>query len=445
MVTLSFASIGKITAINGKAYAIRDGQRISLLKGSDIEKKDLIKTMDHTKLQIVFNDHTVISLGQKTSFKIDDYVFSKRKVKASFSVSKGIFKSITGRIGKIDHSKFKLRTKNATIGVRGTTFIGVVDEDKESIACTSGEIVVENGFGAVAVKAGEITSFRAFEAPRPARVLNKNFIKQVRDVKPEINSDNIVVSSPIVQTEPDTQADTLSGGITDKLVDTDTLSDTDEIAQEPLPVLPVETVISQTKEDKVEETTYIQKVDTPVKIVKEEPSLDDEIAVVKDPLDDKLPSIAPPTVDEDEFVDSDFNQDDMEAQEPTVDSDLVADLQELKDKVGGVTQLHYEGVATGTFISPCENRVSLDVDLGEGRINGNMQFTHGVTGYDVDIAGNFVGGNHFNVDVVNSGYSGQGVVDLEGEQLENATGGVIVTKEGHSQISVGIIATRGAR
>jgi len=195
-VALLFGSIGKITAINGKAYVERANSKIKLFKGSDIEENDVVKTMQDTKLQIVFDDQTVISLGQKTVFKVDKYIFSPTKVQADFSVTKGIFKSITGQIGQIDHSKFKLKTKNATIGVRGTTFIGVIEKDKETIACTSGEIVVQNTQGYVSVKKGEMTSYRSHQAPKTPKVYKKSFIKKVKDVKPSINSENIVI--PVV-------------------------------------------------------------------------------------------------------------------------------------------------------------------------------------------------------------------------------------------------------
>jgi len=473
-VSISFASIGKITALNGTAYAVRGDKKIMLYKGSDIEKKDQIKTMDHTKLQIVFNDHTVISLGQKTDFKIEDYIFSKSKVKASFAVSKGIFKSITGRIGKIDHSKFKLKTKNATIGVRGTTFIGVINDDKETIACTSGEIVVENDFGAVAVKAGEITSFRAFQAPSPAKAYNNNFVDQVQDINPQINSDNIVIDTPEVQTDiPVDIQSSVKDDVTDisSSVNVAVDSPTDvvqNIDDNVLPTIsngvdtvtniveniePVESVdvISDTqdsvtvmKDDVTDISSSVNiAVDSPTDVVQNIddnvlPTVSDGVDTVTNVLADKVDlPFTMTSDDDDDLTDSDFAQQDMEDEEANLSPELVADLEELKDKVGGVTQLHYEGSVNGADVLADNNKISLDFDLGKATVNGNVEFTTSSTdmfsnetktNWNTDLAGGFTGDNKFTLEAVSDGYSGTGSVELVGEHLEQAVGGIALSQ-----------------
>jgi len=424
MVSVSFAGIGKITALNGQAYVLRGKHKVSLSTGSEIEKKDLIKTMKNTKLQIVFNDHTVISLGQKTDFKIEDYIFSKSKVKASFAVSKGIFKSITGRIGKIDHSKFKLRTKNATIGVRGTTFIGVVDGDKESIACTSGEIVVENKFGVVAVKAGEMTSFRGFEAPKPAKTLNSNFIKKVKAVKPEINSDNI--------------DQYLSKNV--KVIKQRT-----NIINNPT-VVPVSDVASQIQ-DSENDVQIVQNVDAVVSDTTQ--TVSDTVSSVTDSVSegvsdatqsvsDGATSAVETVTDVIDDIGGDFAQQDLSQVDDDTDNvvEVATDIEALKDKVGGATSLHYEGRVNGENVIDENNRVVLDVDLGHASINGNIQFTQRyesfVGSYDnnwnTDVAGNFQGGNTFSLEAVSDGYAGSGSVQLEGDHLQDAVGSMELKK-----------------
>jgi len=392
MVSVSFAGtgIGKITALNGQAYVLRGKHKVSLSTGSEIEKRDLIKTMKNTKLQIVFNDHTVISLGQKTDFKIEDYIFSKSKVKASFLVSKGIFKSITGRIGKIDHSKFKLRTKNATIGVRGTTFIGIIESNKESIACTSGEIVVENKFGVVAVKAGEMTSFRGFEAPKPAKALTNNFIKKVKAVRPEINSDNINQYISLKKENINTYIENNNEIQTTKNNDTESFevnqNTSDEVAFE------------SNNEAVIDESDNINDND----------------------------------------IGGDFAQQDMSQINDDTDNvvEVGSDIDALRDKVGGATNLHYEGRVNGENVIDENNRVILDVDLGHASINGNIQFTQRYESFagsydenwNTNVAGNFQGGNTFGLEAVSDGYAGSGSVQLEGDHLQDAVGSMELKK-----------------
>lgn len=74
--------------------------------------------------------------------------------------SNGFFKTITGKIGKINPSKFKLNTKSASIGIRGTQIIMTTDSVAgDFIACTSGEISVTSNLtgNSVIVPSGNFT------------------------------------------------------------------------------------------------------------------------------------------------------------------------------------------------------------------------------------------------------------------------------------------------
>ena len=166
--TSLFANIGKITAIKGDASIIRGAKILIPKTGFIIEKNDNITTKANARLQVVFNDNTIISLGKNTTFSINDYFYDEqqpKKTKASFKVARGIFKTITGRIGKINPNKFKLKTKSASIGIRGTVFFGETSNGKDSISCTQGQIVVITSLGIVEVKAGEITKVESGKPP----------------------------------------------------------------------------------------------------------------------------------------------------------------------------------------------------------------------------------------------------------------------------------------
>ncbi len=142
-----------------------------------IEEKDIIKTGNASKLQIVFKDNTIISLGQKSTFKVESYLFSNTKVKARFNV-KGLFKSITGKIGHIAPQNFTLKTQNATIGVRGTTIIGNSTPKKDTIICSSGKIIVNSIMGMTTVNMGEQTIIRSGKKPTQAVSIQKAVIHQ---------------------------------------------------------------------------------------------------------------------------------------------------------------------------------------------------------------------------------------------------------------------------
>lgn len=142
--TQLLANVGIITALKGKASIDRAGNDIPASLGSSLEKKDHVLTQDNTKLQIIFNDDTIVSLGKNSNFSVSEYLFEDgQEPIAKFGILKGAMRTITGKIGKIAPKKFSVETKTATIGIRGTNFTIVVAEDSSFTAyCTYGAISV---------------------------------------------------------------------------------------------------------------------------------------------------------------------------------------------------------------------------------------------------------------------------------------------------------------
>ena len=119
----AYASIGKVSALSGNALIERNQQKIDVAIGSAIMKKDTVVTLDATKMQMIFIDKTVITLGKNTRFDISTYSLNDSdEPKVTFYLAKGFMKSVTGNIGKLAPERFKIKTKDAVIGIRGTTF-----------------------------------------------------------------------------------------------------------------------------------------------------------------------------------------------------------------------------------------------------------------------------------------------------------------------------------
>ena len=144
-VSTLFANIGKITLLEGEAFVKRGEETLRLNISDQISNNDFIETKTNSKVKITFIDNTIITIGKESSLKIEDYFFdsnNKNSAKTELNVSKGAFHAITGQIGKVNPEKFKLKTKNATIGIRGTEIYG----DQNRVFCTQGAIFV-NSFG----------------------------------------------------------------------------------------------------------------------------------------------------------------------------------------------------------------------------------------------------------------------------------------------------------
>ncbi len=136
-------NIGKIVSFNGEATILREGKTIQVDKNSAFQKDDTLNTKENTKLQILFLDETIISIGQNSTLKINNYLFEEKNTKAEFTMAKGIFRTITGKIGKIAPENFKLKTKSASIGIRGTQIVVALENNNEKIFCTEGQIEIK--------------------------------------------------------------------------------------------------------------------------------------------------------------------------------------------------------------------------------------------------------------------------------------------------------------
>lgn len=155
-------NVGKIVSFNGEASILRENQTILVDKNSVFQKNDTLNTKENTKLQILFLDDTIISVGQNSILKINDYLFEEKDSKAEFTMAKGVFRTITGKIGKIAPENFKLETKSASIGIRGTQIITAIEDNNEKIFCTEGQIEIINNEtkDSVIINKGEFVSFK---------------------------------------------------------------------------------------------------------------------------------------------------------------------------------------------------------------------------------------------------------------------------------------------
>lgn len=175
---LLFANVGVVSALRGDATLVRNGSSSPLRLGSPLKEKDTILTADNTKVQLTFNDRTVITIGKNSRFSIDEYYYDKsKKSKVKFGMTKGFFRSVSGKIGKIVPQRFKLHTKNATIGIRGTEIVIEADPQKgDRIACTYGRIYILSPIVSrpVEVEAGHMVYVKPHEVPTPPVSIEKS-------------------------------------------------------------------------------------------------------------------------------------------------------------------------------------------------------------------------------------------------------------------------------
>jgi len=187
-----FGWVAEITALKGGADVVRNNQTLPASLHMKLEKTDVIKTKQNTKLQLVFKDDTIITIGKNSEVKIEDYLFDNENSKAKFRLKYGIMKTLTGKIGKFAPKRFKVMTKNASIGIRGTYFVVESYENIIKVGMISGEVEFVNldNMRSYIVKKGEQL---IFDITKPKNVeINSHFLEplstKIKALPSKINS-----------------------------------------------------------------------------------------------------------------------------------------------------------------------------------------------------------------------------------------------------------------
>ncbi len=152
----SFAGIGNILVLKGVAEIHRSHDILPAKIGMSIENGDRIVTQKQTKTQVILHDDTIITIGSNSSFKFDNFFFDgSKKSTLHMSTSRGFFRAVTGKIGKVAPERFKVNTSSATIGIRGTDFSVKIENALEHFRCYSGSIKITFGNSYKNLHAGE--------------------------------------------------------------------------------------------------------------------------------------------------------------------------------------------------------------------------------------------------------------------------------------------------
>lgn len=157
----AFASAGAIGELKGSGVLERDNEVIEGNQGVSVQSMDTAVTANG-RMRIDFVDETRVDLTEHSRLLIDEFVYDPANDVGSLSIkaSLGGVRYASGQIAKRYRQNVKIKTPSATIGVRGTDFIMVVDETGGTMVtllpscdvdgyCYTGEIQVETDAGFV--------------------------------------------------------------------------------------------------------------------------------------------------------------------------------------------------------------------------------------------------------------------------------------------------------
>lgn len=190
MPSVAFAATqaGIAAGVSG-SVAVSEGDRESkqaVVSGMDMLLGDKLESADASRMQILLLDETVFTVGPNSQLVIDEFVYDPNtdtgKLTANFT--RGVLRYVSGKVASANPTNVTIKTRTATIGVRGTALFAVDDpettEDQTFVGLLgpganndgnlrAGGMTVSNEMGSTDVlRAGFGTFIRPGMAPGPA-------------------------------------------------------------------------------------------------------------------------------------------------------------------------------------------------------------------------------------------------------------------------------------
>ena len=151
------AAAATVEFVWGTAYAVSiSGEKRELEKGSRIDVGDTVVS-DTARVQLRFTDGGFVSLAPHSEFRVNAYSYSGKpdgSERLAMELMKGGLRTVSGLIGKAIQSAYEMKTKVATIGIRGTEYT-VVYGESVSGTVSAGAVAVCNAGGCLDVTHGQ--------------------------------------------------------------------------------------------------------------------------------------------------------------------------------------------------------------------------------------------------------------------------------------------------
>lgn len=111
--------------VAGTVSVQRGGERLVPAAGDVLQSKDVVRTGADGSIGISFVDGTRLSVGPSSEVALREYFFAPMENRFALDVllRKGAAAYSSGKLGKLAPDAVKIATPEATIGIRGTTFV----------------------------------------------------------------------------------------------------------------------------------------------------------------------------------------------------------------------------------------------------------------------------------------------------------------------------------
>lgn len=122
-------SVGMVKTYRAPAYVVRSGQELPAQVGMPVFAADRLKTGRDGALGVTLKDDTLLSSGPESTLAVEQFAFNSTSHEGGMllKVIKGTLSMISGLIVKNNPEAARIRTPQATIGIRGTELIVEVE------------------------------------------------------------------------------------------------------------------------------------------------------------------------------------------------------------------------------------------------------------------------------------------------------------------------------
>ena len=120
-------TIGTVTAVHREVNVTHAAQMdvASVSLGTSVLFQDLYQTKDFSRVKLLFEDDSILTLGERTSLKITENIYNPAKGQRStvVDVAQGSVRALVGKLFGGPGSKFEIRSPTAAAAAHGTYFI----------------------------------------------------------------------------------------------------------------------------------------------------------------------------------------------------------------------------------------------------------------------------------------------------------------------------------
>jgi hypothetical protein len=142
--------IGRVSRLQGAAQLQRGGEWRPLRLLSPLRQGDGVATGPEARLEIVFEDGTLLTLGAEAQVQLDEFVYSPGSLGNSLALSVfGAFRYVSGDVADGTQRRAQIRTRLAILGIRGTDFWGGPVDGRFGVLLFKGRVEVSTAAGSV--------------------------------------------------------------------------------------------------------------------------------------------------------------------------------------------------------------------------------------------------------------------------------------------------------